>query len=339
MKLEKKFELVRRNTEEIVTEAELKKLLARGKPRAYIGYAPTGTPHVGYLVPVSKILDMVEAGIDFTFLVADLHAHLDDRKTPWELLDARSKVYEVGFKAVIRALGGDLRKVRFVRGSSFQKKPGYLIPVLRLAARVNLARARRAASEVVRFGSAPAVGGFIYPLMQTWDVVALKADIALGGIDQRGIYMLAREVLPEFGQKKPVCVFMPLLPGLSGGKMSASVPESKINLTDSPEEIRKKVSRAFCPAGSKENNGVLALFKYVVFPWLERHQKKLKISRPAKFGRDVIYKTYAELEEDFIAGNLHPADLKEALAQTLARLLEPVRKEFEKRKDLLKKAF
>ncbi len=331
-----KLDLIKRNTQEIVTEGELKKLLSK-KQRAYIGIAPTGNPHIGYLVPLVKAIDLAEAGVDVTCMIADLHAHLDNRKTSWDLLDARSKVYEIAFKAAVKSLGGN--GIQFVRGSTFEKRPDYFIPVIKMAAMTTLARSKRAASEVIRFGTAPNVGGFLYPLMQTQDIVSLKADIVLGGIDQRGIYMLSREILSEMGQKKPVCIFTPLLPGLSGGKMSATVAESKINLTDSPTQISQKAAKAYCPAGSKENNGVLLFFQYVIIPWLERKKKKLKISRPAKFGGDRIYKSYSELEKDFLSKKLHPADLKGAFAFLLNEIIDPIRKELNKNKALLRKAY
>jgi tyrosyl-tRNA synthetase len=87
----KKLDIIRKNTEEIVTEQELGELLGRKSASAYIGYAPTGRLHIGYFIPVIKIKDLMDAGVKMTFLIADLHAHLDDLKTPWELLDARSK--------------------------------------------------------------------------------------------------------------------------------------------------------------------------------------------------------------------------------------------------------
>ena len=87
--------------------------------------------------------------------------------------------------------------------------------------------------------------------MQVEDVAALEIDVALGGIDQRGTYMLARDVLPEIGQRKPTCIFTPLMPGLKGGKMSASKPESKIDILDDFDEIK------ICTAYKDKRNGDL----------------------------------------------------------------------------------
>ena len=326
--------LIKQGAEEIVTEEELAALSKKKKPTAYIGFAPTGKLHLGYYIPVMKMKDFIDAGFEVTFLLADLHAHLDDLKSPWELLDARSKYYEEGIKAMLKSIGADARKVRFVRGSSFELDRKYMEDALRLAAMVTLSRARRAAAEVVRFGEEPKLGGFIYPIMQALDVAALKADVAFGGIDQRGNYMLARELLPELGHAKPVCVFTPLLPGLAGeGKMSASVPQSKIDILDTEKDAEKKISNAFCPK-EIEANGILAFLKQVIF----RVRKEVAVKRDAKYGGDVTFKSYEALEKAYRDGKLHPMDLKKAAAKEINSLLDVVRKEFKSR-DIVKKAY
>jgi tyrosyl-tRNA synthetase len=313
---------------------ELQALSKKKKPTAYIGFAPTGKLHLGYYIPVMKMKDFIDAGFEVTFLLADLHAHLDDLKSPWELLDARSTYYEEGIKALLKSVGGDPKKVRFVKGSSFEKKERYAEDMLRLAAMVTLSRARRAAAEVVRFGEEPKLGGFIYPIMQALDVAHLKADVAFGGIDQRGNYMLARDFLPEIGYAKPVCVFTPLMPGLAGaGKMSASVPQSKIDILDSEKDVEQKILNAFCPPEVKDN-GLLALFKHVIF----RLRTKVTVERDAKYGGNAIFKNYEEMEKAYTGGKLHPMDLKKAAAKEINSLLDAVRKEF-KNSDIVKKAY
>lgn len=338
------FELVKRNTQEIVSEDELKELLMEKKhPCAYIGYAPTGMLHLGHFLPILKVSDFLKAGFNFKFLIANLHAHLDDQKTPWSLLDARSMVYEEMARSMLNSVGADITRLKFVRGSDFQTEQQYSIDVLRMSALTTLSRVKRAASEVVRFGDEPKMGGFIYPLMQCEDVVALEADIAFGGIDQRGIYMLGRELLPEIGYKKPLCVFSPLLPsftgGRMGGKMSSSENKGKVGLLDEEELVNKKVDGAYCLEGIAKENGVMAFVEYIIFPLKYDQGKKLKIERSAKFGGDIEYTSYKELEKDFIKKELHPMDLKKAVSREINILLEPIRKNFSKKKDLLKEAY
>ena len=340
MDFERRFELISRKVDEVVTEEELEDLLnEKEKPVAYIGDAPTGKMHTGHFITHRKISDFLRAGFKFKVLLADIHAHLDDLKSPFELLEARSEYYEECIKGMMEATGVDWTDLEFVKGSSFELDREYMLDVLKMAADTTLNRTQRAAAEVVRYGDNPKLGGFIYPLLQTEDVAALEADVAYGGVDQRGIYMLSREILPKFGYKKPICVFAPLLTGLTGGKMSASEKGSKIDLLDDEETIKEKMKAAYCPAGEKENNGVLEHLKYLVFPVLHSKDRQFIIERPDKWGGDLVYEHYEEVEKDFLSNDLHPLDLKMAIAEEMIDILEPIRKRFEDKEDLVKKAY
>ncbi|ADJ15401.1 tyrosine--tRNA ligase [Halalkalicoccus jeotgali] len=331
--------LVTRHTEEVITEEELETLLEEPDPSIYIGYAPTGEMHIGHFTTIRKLADFLEAGIDVTVLIADLHAHLDDEKSPFELLEARSAYYEAAIEAMVEASGADPGDIEFVRGTEFELEEPYTLELYRLLADTTLRRAQRAGSEVVRQSENPKLGGLVYTLMQSLDVAALDADIAYGGIDQRGIYMLAREILPEHGHEKPLCLFAPLLSGLSGGKMSASEAGSKVNLTDDPETVGEKIDGAYCPQGEREENGVLEYLDHLVFPILEEDGEPFVIERPEQYGGDVVYENYGDLEADFLEGELHPQDLKGATGEAIAEIIAPIRERFEAEPDLLARAY
>lgn len=117
-----------------------------------------------------------------------------------------------------------------------------------------------------------------------------------------------------------------MVPGLSGGKMSASDASSKIDLLDSVDEVAVKVRRAVCAPGVVENNGVLAFARMVLFPLLEG--KPFIIRRKVKFGGDVEYTTYDKLEDDYRTEKLWPLDLKVAVIDALNKLLDPIRQIF-----------
>jgi tyrosyl-tRNA synthetase len=333
-------ELVARHTEEVVTEAELAALFdERDSPSVYIGYAPTGEMHIGHYTTIRKLADFIEAGLEVTVLVADLHAHLDDAKSPFELLEARSAYYRTAIEAMIEAAGADPAGVEFVRGTDYQLEEPYTLELYRMLAGTTLSRARRAGSEVVRQSENPNLGGLVYTLMQSLDVAALDADIVYGGIDQRGIYMLAREQLPERDHDKPVCVFAPLLSGLTGGKMSASESGSKIDLTDDDGAVAEKIQAAYCPAEEIEDNGVLGYLRYLVFPVLAERGESFRVDRPQEYGGEVVYDGYETLESDFVSGELHPADLKPAAAAAIATVIAPVRERLHEAPTLLEDAY
>jgi tyrosyl-tRNA synthetase len=333
-------ELVTQYTEEVIEGPEIEALFEGSDTQsAYIGYAPTGEMHIGHFTTIRKLADFIEAGIDVTVLVADLHAHLDDAKTPFELLDARSAYYQAAIEAMIEAVGADSEAISFVRGTDYQLEEPYTMDLYRMLAETTLSRAQRAGSEVVRQSENPKLGGLVYTIMQALDVGALDADIAYGGIDQRGIYMLAREQLPDLGYDKPACVFAPLLSGLSGGKMSASEVTSKVNLTDDDETVKAKINDAYCPAGELEGNGVLEYLRFLVFPVFEEQGRDFVIERPEEYGGDLEYESYDALEADFVSEELHPADLKPAAAAAISSVIEPVRDRLLDEPELLESAY
>lgn len=331
--------LVVRNTAEVVTEEELDGLLDTENPTIYIGYAPTGEMHIGHFTTIRKLADFLRAGLDVTVLIADLHAHLDDEKSPFDLLDARSDYYREAIEGMVEAAGANPEKIEFVRGKEFELDADYSLDLLRMAADTTISRVQRAGSEVVRQSENPKLGGLIYPLMQTLDIDALDADIAYGGIDQRGIYMLSRELFADRDEEPPICIFAPLLSGLSGGKMSASDATSKVNLTDSPDTVSEKLQGAYCPQGETENNGVLEYLRFLVFPVLAEQEQSFEVERPEQYGGDLHYESYDELETDFVSEELHPQDLKNAAAEYISAAIDPIRERFEERPDLLADAY
>ena len=340
MDTSERLDLTTRHTQEVVTQEELETLLAeREEPRAYIGYAPTGEMHIGHFTTMRKLADFIRAGLDVTVLIADLHAHLDEQKSPFDLLEARADYYEAAIRAMIDAAGADPDAITFVRGREFELDEDYSLELLRMAAETTISRAQRAASEVVRESDSPNLGGLLYPLMQTLDVDALDADIAYGGVDQRGIYMLSREILPDHGGKAPICIFAPLLSGLSGGKMSASDESSKVNLNDSPEAVTEKLNGAYCPMGEVEDNGVLEYVKYLVFPILDERGEDFVVERPEEYGGDLVYESYADLEDDFVEEELHPQDLKNAAGEYISEVIDPIRTRLDDQPELLAAAY
>jgi tyrosyl-tRNA synthetase len=325
MNLEERKQLLLRNTAETIQEDEVLDALKKDEPTAYIGYAPTGEMHIGHFTTIRKIADFINAGFQFKILLADLHAELDIEKSPLELVEARTKYYKEAIQSMLRVSGVE-DGYEFVRGSSYQFDEAYAKGYMRLMENSTVTRAQRAVAEVVRHSDSMQASGLLYCYMQVQDVVALDADITFSGLDQRRIYMLGRETLPKVGVEKPLtCIFAPLLSGLNGGKMSASTESSKIGVTDSTEKIKKKMNEAFCPAGETEGNGVLEYLKILIFPLLQEQDSHLTIERPEKYGGNLTYHSYEAVEKDFVSGDLHPADLKQGVGNTLADLLKPIR--------------
>jgi tyrosyl-tRNA synthetase len=310
------IELVKRNTEEIVTDDELLLLLkGKGSPVTYCGYEVSGPVHIGTLVAISKQIDFQGAGLKVKVLLADVHTYLN-RKGSEGWIDEMVEKWKNSFIAL------GLKKAEFIRGMDFEFDKEYVHDVLSLGLSTTLNRASRSMQEIARDLENARVSQMIYPLMQVADIKHLNVDIAHGGMEQRKIHMLARELLPEIGYRKPVCIHTPLLSSLQGPeqKMSSSKPETIISVDEKPDSIKEKVSKAYCPL-EKDGNPVLQMCEYLLFP----RRRKLEVKRMEKFGGDMEFDSYPELEKAYMEKTLHPADLKNSVSEALIELLEPVR--------------
>ncbi|CDF88350.1 BN860_08152g1_1 [Zygosaccharomyces bailii CLIB 213] len=333
---EEAYELITRNLQEVLNPQIIKDILEKEKRplKLYLGTAPTGKPHCGYFVPMTKLADFLKAGCEVTVLMADLHAFLDNVKAPLEVVNHRAKFYEFSIKAILKSIGVPIEKLEFVVGSSYQLKADYTLDLFRLSNIVSQNDAKRAGADVVKQVSNPLLSGLIYPLMQALDEQYLDVDCQFGGIDQRKIFVLAEENLGNLGYKKRAHLMNPMVPGLTqGGKMSASDPNSKIDLLESPKQVKKKINSAYCSPGVIEDNGLLAFVKYVIAPIQQLKLGKGKfhffINRPDKFGGPITYNSLDQMYADFKDLKLAPPDLKTGVADAINELLEPIRKEYE----------
>ncbi len=347
MDVEKRIELAIRNTAEIVTLNELRNLFeTKSKITGYIGYEPSGLFHIGWLIWAFKVKDLVEAGVQMIILEATWHAWIND-KLGGVMENIKDDAKYV--RHVLRAIGLDESKVRYVDAEDLVSDKDYWAYVLRIAKNSTMARIKRALTIMGRRAEEAEMdtSKLIYPLMQVADIYYLNIDIALGGTDQRKAHMLARDIAEKLGRKKVIAIHTPLLTGLQGVKrmdmtqvseeehaigykMSKSKPESVILVHDEPEEIRKKIRNAFCPPRQVKYNPIIEINKYLLF-----RQKGfiLHIDRPSRYGGPIDVYSYDELEKMYVEGKLHPLDLKNATAEALIKLLEPIRKYFEKNKE------
>ncbi|KAB5530877.1 hypothetical protein PHYPO_G00134430 [Pangasianodon hypophthalmus] len=322
---DEKFNLITRNLQEVLGEEKLKLILKERELKVYWGTATTGKPHVAYFVPMSKIADFLKAGCEVTILFADLHAYLDNMKAPWELLELRVQYYEQVIKAMLESIGVPLDKLKFVKGTDYQLNRDYTLDVYRLSSMVTEHDAKKAGAEVVKQVEHPLLSGLLYPGLQALDEEYLKVDAQFGGVDQRKIFTLAEKYLPSLGYAKRIHMMNPMVPGLTGAKMSSSEEESKIDLLDKKEDVKKKLKKAFCEPGNIQNNGVLSFVKHVLFPL----HSEFVIKRDPKWGGDKVYTSYEEVEKDFAEEQIHPGDLKASVEVALNKLLDPIRKKFE----------
>lgn len=315
-------------TEEVVTRDELTELFkTNSSPNHYIGLEISGFLHLGSLISTGfKINDFVKAGINCKIFLADWHTLINDKLGGnWETISKVSKYYQDAFKLVCP-------DAEIILGSKlYEEKTEYWYELVRFTKHMSIARTMRTLTIMGRSedDNKIDVAKLLYPAMQAVDIHSLDVDIAHAGMDQRKIHMLVREIFPKIKWKVPVAVHHKLLPGLSKpadpteivGKMSKSDPNSGVFVHNSDEEIKKKISKAWCEEANIENNPLLEIARTVIF-----HEfSEMNVERPEKFGGNVSYSNCAELESDFANKKLHPGDLKQTVGNYLVKIVSPIR--------------
>ena len=339
--------ILRPPTEEVVTQDELIELFkTNSSPKHYIGLEISGFLHLGSLISTGfKINDFTKAGVKCKIFLADWHTLINDKLGgDWETISKVSKYYQDAFKLVCP-------DVEIVLGSKlYEEKTEYWSELVKFTKHMSIARTMRTLTIMGRSEDDKKidVAKLLYPAMQAVDIHSLDVDIAHAGMDQRKIHMLVREVFPKMGWKVPVSVHHKLLPGLSKpaetnesqilGKMSKSDPNSGIFIHNTDEEIKKKISKAWCEEANIQNNPLLEIAKTVIF-----HEfNEMKVERPEKFGGNVSYSNYSQLETDFVEKKLHPGDLKQTVGNYLVEIISPIRKKLNLSDELsetIKKSF
>lgn len=309
------------NVEEVVTREEFLRLKGGS---AYLGFEPLWPIHIGWLIWAYKLAELKEAGFDVIVLVATWHAWINDKGSIEELRAHGERV-----RAVLDRIG----KFKYVYGDDVAKDPKYWELVVKIAKETSLARVKRATPVMGRRAEEVELdfSKLMYPLMQVADIFYLGVDVAVGGMDQRRAHMLARDVAEKLGLKKPIALHTPIITSLSGTgrmegthreidevyamyKMSKSKPQSAILITDSEEDVRKKIWAAYCPPRETKFNPVFEIAAYLLIPY----HGPLEI-KGRRYEEDNV------LERDYREGVVTPQELKEAVASALVGLLSKLK--------------
>jgi tyrosyl-tRNA synthetase len=247
--IEQSVQTIRRGCDELIVEKELVKKLASGrKLRIKLGLDPTAPDlHLGHTVVINKLRDFQSLGHQVQFLIGDFTGMIGDptgknqTRPPLsrEEILANAKTYrEQAFKIL------DPEKTQILFNSEWSDKLG-AEGMIRLAARYTVARLLERDDFSKRFKSNQpiAVHELLYPLMQGYDSVAMKADLELGGTDQKFNLLVGRELQKDYGQEPQCVLTMPLLEGTDGkDKMSKSLGNT-IGITEPPSEMYGKLMR------------------------------------------------------------------------------------------------
>jgi len=260
-------------------------------------------------------------------LLADIHSFLDKGASWIDKITERTRYYEFLLEFLLETvLGLKKQDYEFVRGSERQLDKKYVMDLLKLLSYITVSHAKKAGSDVVKQDKDPKLGNLVYPLMQVIDETALQADVELGGLDQRKIFMLSRDYVEHLGYTKCSYVMNELLPSLGkpGSKMSSSDANGKIEFLDTKEMIQEKMKKAYCVEKEVKDNPCMDLARLIIYP----------------MGRTMgECKDYAELEHKWITGEVYAKQLKEWLADAVDDIVSPVREHIQKNIDVYNAAF
>ncbi|KAK8862278.1 tyrosyl-tRNA synthetase [Apiospora arundinis] len=323
--------LIKENLAEVLDEPIIENILAEGRnPRIYWGTATTGRPHCGYFVPAVKIAQYLAAGCEVTILLADIHGFLDNLKAPIELVAHRVTYYRFCITEMLRAVGVSTDKLKFVLGSSYQTSSAYTMDIFKLCAVTSEHDAKKAGAEIVKQTANAPLSGLLYPILQVLDEQYLDVDAQFGGLDQRKLFTASKEWLPKLGYKQRAHLMNPMVPGLQGGKMSASDENSKIDLLDSPDTVMKKIRKAEAFPKQPEGNGILAFAEFVLLPVAAlKGKREFVVSRERDGLEPLVYSDVKQMHEDYKQDILTPQLLKAATTKALTELLAPIQEAYQ----------
>ena len=328
-------------TEEVVTSEELVNLFnTNSHPKHYIGLEISGFLHLGSLILTGfKINDFIKAGVKCSVFLADWHTFINDKLGGnLETIKKVSEYYADAFRLLCPG-------IEILQGSKlYDSRKEYWTELIQFAKHMSLSRAMRTLTIMGRTEKDKLdLAQMLYAPMQAVDIHAMDLDIVHSGMDQRKIHMLVREIFPKMKWKVPVAIHHRLLPSLAepepasgedgkiSSKMSKSKSSSGIFIHDSDDEIRSKIKKSWCPEGIVQNNPLLAISRYIILHEFE----EILIERPTKFGGNITYTNYAQLELDFSQKKLHPTDLKSMVERYLINIISPLRERINLKDELL----
>lgn len=293
--INEQLEVIKRGSMEVISEEELLKKLKEGRPLTVkAGFDPTAPDlHLGHTVLIHKLRQFQDLGHRVIFLIGDFTGMIGDptgksetRKhlTREDVLKNAETYKEQVFKIL------DPEKTEVVFNSQWMDRMT-AVDMINLAAKYNVARMleREDFHKRYKAGQSISIHEFMYPLIQGYDSVALKADVEIGGTDQKFNLLVGRELQRDYGQTPQVVITMPLLEGTDGvNKMSKSLG-NYIGITEPPKEIFGKVM-------SITDELMLRYYE------LLSHISTLELN---------------ELKEGIKSGSIHPKDTKVRLAKEM----------------------
>ena len=315
-----------------------------GVLRCYVGFEPSGKAHIGWKVLALQLRRMLDANANVMVFLADWHAWVNDKfNGDMDAIKTTGEYMQETFRSLLNhpPEGDGPGELRFKWASELMESGAYWARVLRCSKGATLAMVRKTFTIMGRdeASSDHDLSKFYYPAMQAADIFEMDIDVALGGMDQRKAHMFMRDVASKYGWKKATCLHTPIISSLktSGArmesfdhKMSKSDPNGALLLHDTPEQIRKKMRKAYISPDDPESP-VYELAEHILLPEFGA----IHVTPNPKFGEPSTWTSLESFRAAVMDGTLHPLDAKFGVADGLAKGLEQLSAYFEQHPETL----
>lgn len=287
------------------------------------GVAPTGPIHIGYLIPLNKLLDFKSLGFKLKLIIADLHAYLDDKKSSLDTLEVRTEYYRQCFGAL------GLKDIKYIYGiKDIHLNREYLEELFILSTESKIDEIWKSFLTTLRIKDFPTVSAFIYTLMQILDIRYLNVDLVLVGNDELPIYDYGMNLLKQAYNYDFTVLSTSLLHDITGyEKMSCSKTDRSILIHDPPHIIRSKIEASICQPKNTSNNMCVDIVKFILIP----NVGYVNVGSQTIKNLQSFLKGYENAE-------ISPQELKKSVFSSLIEILKPVRSYFADKLELIERA-
>ena len=317
-----------------------------GVLRCYVGFEPSGKAHIGWKVLALQLRRMLDANANVMVFLADWHAWVNDKfNGDMDAIQTTGVYMQETFRALLDhpPEGEGPGELQFKWASDLMESSDYWARVLRCSKGATLAMVRKTFTIMGRdeASSDHDLSKFYYPAMQAADIFEMDIDIAIGGMDQRKAHMFMRDVASKYGWAKATCLHTPIISSLktSGArmesfdhKMSKSDPNGALLLHDTPEQIRKKMRKAYISPEDPQSP-VYELAEHILLPEFG----EIVVTPNPKFGQPSTWTDLEAFRAAVMDGTLHPLDAKFGVGDGLAKGLEALAAHFEAHPETLQK--
>jgi tyrosyl-tRNA synthetase len=317
-----KFEEITNDIDIIIGEDNIREILRKRKLRIYWGTTPSSFFHIYHIIPLLQIKKFVDNDCDVKILLADIHAYLDmvSKSTEiisFEVLEHRTDIHHKIIKYFLDFFKINLNNVFFIQGTSYQTREEYTMDVFKFNALCKVSQLKKAGEKILiqNEDTDPLMTSLLYPTLQALDIEYLDTDVFYGDSNQKGICMLANDVLEKMGYSKKGYLLSDMYSNLKN--------MDKISMIDSYEKISEKINRM-------NLQDILYLIEYIIFEICVIKNISLNIAK-------YYFNNFDDMTEKCKERKILISDIKTGVINFFEQIIDPIRSEFLNEPDLIQK--